>query len=789
MAYVAKITDTSGTTGPVGSTLYGTCSTSAATAAKVVTCADFDKLITGVTIHVKFAATNSAANPTLNVNSTGAKSIYRYGTTPPTTSASWSWFAGAVVSFTYDGTGWIMNDMIGNDNTYDRTSIQTRIYAGANSVFPYSICALDKVGRFQSMTTSGGIGTSKAFNSSQKFVFPPVIFYHSPNSTIANGSVIANNVLYEQFPNVDMRYSCNITTESGFTQYKPIYIECRFDADGFWYPIGITQTFTTGRYYILLGGPYNTSIYQLALWTQHPVFYAVSSSEIIPYQNEHKTALVFDNSEDWDSYPWHKFASVVLDTAYDDSTISFIVSTTSGAVPKSLGILTAHVRTGSTKVKEAAEFEWTLAGNNVDPSLFTMVYTDTANTSCAVELYCKPNSRYTGLSFTVLQEESRESVSTKWNLVRYATTAHGIATLPTGTGQVVSSLITIAATGVGLYNSTFKNTLQSATLTAAATQTFPATGGTVLNTGTTSFTQSLSSGTKIGSIKINGTSTDMYAPTNTNTTYTLSGAYGTNSDTWVTTLTPSSGTATTSTVPKGTTSAYGLMKLSDSTSSTSTALAATANAVKTAYDLANGKSVVTASASTVSGATAIKSISINGTNYNIYDSGNTDTKVNVTLATTTKAYLLGTSTTPTSTAQAVTSVADTGVYLTTTAGHLQATVLHASAGVNCNTANSNSAGGLALYGTDPATYGVMFRGTSSKGVHGYVQSDWATYFTMNNADTRGWIFHKQSNVASISGAGNAVFNGSVTVGGNATNTSGCRMVYNSTTQSLDFVFV
>ena len=52
---------------------------------------------------------------------------------------------------------------------------------------------------------------------------------------------------------------------------------------------------------------------------------------------------------------------------------------------------------------------------------------------------------------------------------------------------------------------------------------------------------------------------------------------------------------------------------------------------------------------------------------------NEDTKVNVTKANTTKAYLLGTSTTPTGTAQAVTSLADTGVYLSTTAGEIVAT--------------------------------------------------------------------------------------------------------------------
>lgn len=50
-----------------------------------------------------------------------------------------------------------------------------------------------------------------------------------------------------------------------------------------------------------------------------------------------------------------------------------------------------------------------------------------------------------------------------------------------------------------------------------------------------------------------------------------------------------------------------------------------------------------------------------------------DNKVNVTLATTTKAYLLGTSTTPTSSAKGVTALADTGVYLDTTAGRLTAT--------------------------------------------------------------------------------------------------------------------
>ena len=57
---------------------------------------------------VKFTNSKSASSPTLNVNSTGAKPIYRYGTTKASTSTTVSgWTAGAVQMFTYDGTGWI----------------------------------------------------------------------------------------------------------------------------------------------------------------------------------------------------------------------------------------------------------------------------------------------------------------------------------------------------------------------------------------------------------------------------------------------------------------------------------------------------------------------------------------------------------------------------------------------------------------------------------------------------------------------------------------------------------
>lgn len=73
-------------------------------------------------------------------------------------------------------------------------------------------------------------------------------------------------------------------------------------------------------------------------------------------------------------------------------------------------------------------------------------------------------------------------------------------------------------------------------------------------------------------------------------------------------------------------------------------------------------------------------------------------------------------------------------------------------------AQTDGAGrGISLY-NGPASampdYGIAFAKTATFGTHGAVTSDWATYFTMSNTTTRGWIFRRGStNVASIDGTG------------------------------------
>lgn len=123
--YISEVKIDNGAVQNIGSSAYGECSTAAATAAKTVDMTGFTTLIKGATIHVKFTNSNTVANPTLNVNNTGAQLIKRYGTTAPSTAASNSWNSGSVISFTYDGTYWQMNDWMNTDTnttyTFDGT--------------------------------------------------------------------------------------------------------------------------------------------------------------------------------------------------------------------------------------------------------------------------------------------------------------------------------------------------------------------------------------------------------------------------------------------------------------------------------------------------------------------------------------------------------------------------------------------------------------------------------------------------------------------------------------------
>jgi hypothetical protein len=124
--YTARTIDGVSFDGSAAIIHYGTCSTAAGTAAKTVSLTGFT-LATGAKVSIKFTVTNTAANPTLNVNSTGAKAIYFKNAA---ISAGYL-KANYIYEFIYDGTNYVL---VGDVDT--NTDTKVRLYKDETGTYP-----------------------------------------------------------------------------------------------------------------------------------------------------------------------------------------------------------------------------------------------------------------------------------------------------------------------------------------------------------------------------------------------------------------------------------------------------------------------------------------------------------------------------------------------------------------------------------------------------------------------------------------------------------------------------
>ena len=103
-------TGATGPRGPMGKVFFCTCATAGSTAAKVVTVDAGQETFTlevGTIIAVKFTtASNSASDVTLNVASTGAKSIYYNNAVYTSNSSTVTGYKNRYVYYVYNGTYW-----------------------------------------------------------------------------------------------------------------------------------------------------------------------------------------------------------------------------------------------------------------------------------------------------------------------------------------------------------------------------------------------------------------------------------------------------------------------------------------------------------------------------------------------------------------------------------------------------------------------------------------------------------------------------------------------------------
>lgn len=110
---------------------FAQCNTAAAVAEKTVGRPGFN-LVVGAEITVWFTAANTAANPTLNVNNTGAKSIYYRGGNIPASYLK----ANGVYTFRYNGAVYYLVGDIDTNTTYANMTAATASAAGKEGLVP-----------------------------------------------------------------------------------------------------------------------------------------------------------------------------------------------------------------------------------------------------------------------------------------------------------------------------------------------------------------------------------------------------------------------------------------------------------------------------------------------------------------------------------------------------------------------------------------------------------------------------------------------------------------------------
>lgn len=281
----------------IASTAYGYCETAAATAAKVVDMTGF-KLYTGVTIFIKFKERNTASNPTLNVNGTGAKNIYRYGTTRPgTTDAANGWPAGAVLAFTYDGSGWQEHYWYNNQYNLANQSLGGGNFTAATAIYRYQLLFHTTRENLTPLNTSNNdTGTSKPMLTTVDFdPFERIYYYDSTTTVSANGAVSAG-ALYFARSSIDLRYTFN--SGSTLTAQKDLYLKCSKQSNGLFRIASASPlvqalpSSNDGYYYILLGRTTSTSA--VALYEDKPIYYH-DGTAVMEYR---KMRLTYDSANE-----------------------------------------------------------------------------------------------------------------------------------------------------------------------------------------------------------------------------------------------------------------------------------------------------------------------------------------------------------------------------------------------------------------------------------------------------------------------------------------------------------
>jgi hypothetical protein len=267
----------------------GTCSTAAATVAKEATVETFpldtnNKPLVGTVVGIKFTNTNSATAPTLNVNSTGAASIW-YNNAAYEGKGAYGGSASRYIYYVWDGTYWAFQgwsyDADADTNTIGynlRTNGGTAVAAATFYRYRLLFTAPDGQSLVPSNTSSSTSTTAaKTVNQAKIDPFAP-IWYYSTTTAVAAGASVSASYLWMQYSAIPLGYAFNRTGAAlTMTARYPVYLKCAPQSDGSAImdaDTPIVQALPStedGKIYIFLG--YAESEVNITLYYWHPVYY------------------------------------------------------------------------------------------------------------------------------------------------------------------------------------------------------------------------------------------------------------------------------------------------------------------------------------------------------------------------------------------------------------------------------------------------------------------------------------------------------------------------------------
>lgn len=208
---------------------FGTCSTAAATAEKIVTIADPTwNLQVGDLIAVKFTNTNSASTVKLNVNGSGAIQISANTSRPYTsTGTQFTGYANRTLWYQYDGTywHWLSGGYDANDNTYPSAYCSTGAGTAAKGASCTNYVLLANSYLHIVMTNSNSSAGAITLNVNSKGAKPIYIngaASSSSNYTLPAGSYIIFYDGTNYYFRTDGKLTANITGTANTANNIPI---------------------------------------------------------------------------------------------------------------------------------------------------------------------------------------------------------------------------------------------------------------------------------------------------------------------------------------------------------------------------------------------------------------------------------------------------------------------------------------------------------------------------------------------------------------------------------------